>query len=57
MRMRTRHLGEAYFKDVQTHFDCREARTVDQAKDLLAKGYEYVIELDGVRLLRKPDLI
>jgi hypothetical protein len=51
------HLGEAYFKDAQTHFDCREAGTSEQAKDLIAKGYEYVTELDGVRLFRKPDLI
>ncbi|MGD0804289.1 MAG: hypothetical protein ABSA11_09475 [Candidatus Bathyarchaeia archaeon] len=39
----------------QTHFDCREASTVDQAKELIAKGYEYVTEVDGVRLFRKPD--
>ena len=60
MRARTMkyiHLGEAYFKDAQTHFDCREASTVEQAKELIAKGYEYVTEMNGVRLFRKPDHI
>jgi len=30
------HLGKAYLEDAQTHFDCRKARTVDQAKGLIS---------------------
>ena len=50
-------LGEIYFKDAQTTFDCREASNVEQAKELIAKGYDYVTEIDGVKLFRKPDAI
>ena len=49
------HLGEAYFKNASTSFDCREAKTVEQAKELITKGYDYVTEMDGVKLFRKPD--
>jgi hypothetical protein len=30
---------------------------VDQAKDLIAKGYEYVTEIDRMKLFRKKELI
>jgi len=29
------------------------AKTVDEAKDLIEKGFEYVTEMDGVKLFRK----
>jgi integrase len=51
------HLAQIYFKDAQVTYDCREAVTVDQAKDLIAKGYEYVTEIDRMKLFRKKELI
>jgi hypothetical protein len=51
------HLGEAYFKNASALFDCREAKNVEQAKELITKGYEYVTEMDGVKLFRKPDFL
>jgi len=47
--------SEAYFKNASTSFDCRETKTVEQAKELIIKGYEYITEMDGVKLFRKPD--
>jgi len=44
-------------KDAAISFENREAKTVEQAKELITKGYEYVTEIDNVKLFRKPDSI
>jgi len=32
---------------------CKVARTVNEAKELIESGFEYVCEIDGVKLFRK----
>lgn len=32
---------------------CKTAKTVDEAKTLVETGYEYVTEMDGIKLFRK----
>ena len=39
------------FKD--DDFNCRTARTLLEAKELIESGFEYVTEIDGVKLFRK----
>ena len=34
-------------------FVCKVARTVDEAKELVESGFNFVTEVDGVRLFRK----
>ncbi|MCW3984189.1 MAG: hypothetical protein NWE96_09370 [Candidatus Bathyarchaeota archaeon] len=34
-------------------FICKTAETVKEAKELIEAGYEYVTEMDGLRLFRK----
>jgi len=33
---------------------CKTAKTVEEAKSLIEQGFEYVCEMDGVKLFRKP---
>ena len=35
------------------NFVCKVARTVEEAAGLIEKGFEYLTDLDGVRLLRR----
>ena len=51
------HLAEVYFKDAKITYDCRSAECLEEAKDLISKGYEYVTEMDGTKLFRKPDSV
>ena len=51
------HLAEVYFKDAKITYDCRSAESVEEAKDLISKGYDYVTEMDGVKLFRKPERV
>ena len=37
-----------------SNFDVETATTVDQAKELLKVGFDYIIEKDGVMLFRRP---
>jgi hypothetical protein len=37
--------------------ECRSAETVEEAKTLISKGFEYVTEMDGVKLFRKPETV
>ena len=39
------------FKDDE--YICKAARTVDEAKDLVEDGFDYVTEIDGLKLFRK----
>jgi hypothetical protein len=32
---------------------CKAATTVDEAKALIEQGFEYVTEIDGIKLFRK----
>ena len=32
------HLAEIYYKDAEINYGCREASTLEQAKELIAKG-------------------
>ena len=32
---------------------CKVARTVDQAKEIIEDGFDYVTDVDGVKLFRK----
>jgi len=34
-------------------FVCKTARTLEEASTLIEAGFEYVTELDGVKLFRK----
>jgi hypothetical protein len=34
-------------------YHCAVARNIDEAKQLIEQGFEYVTEIDGVRLFRK----
>jgi len=47
-----RYIGMIHFKDDE--FDVTTATTVDEAKTVLAAGYDYVIEKNGIMLFRRP---
>lgn len=47
------HLEAAIFKTVNDEFTVRAARTVQEAKQLLEVGFEYVTEVEGAKLFRK----
>ncbi len=32
---------------------CKTARTIEEAKQLIETGFEYICEMDGVKLFRK----
>ena len=46
-------LEEALFKDTSDVFTCKVAKTVEQAKDLIECGFEYVTEINEAKLFRK----
>jgi GMP synthase PP-ATPase subunit len=47
-------LEEALFKKGETEYICKVASTVEEAKQLVEAGFEYVTEIDGKKLFRKP---
>ena len=47
-----RYIGMIHFKDDE--FDVTTATTEDEAKTILATGYDYVTEKNGIMLFRKP---
>ena len=51
------HLAEVYFKDAQVTYDCRSATTHEEISELIAKGYDYVTEHDGIKYFRKAELV
>jgi integrase len=51
------HLAEVYFKEAKITYECRSAETLEEAKTLIAKGFEYVTDIDGVKLFRKPETV
>jgi integrase len=46
-------LEEAIFREEDDTFICKVAKTVEEAKTLIETGFNYVCELDGVKLFRK----
>ncbi len=47
-------LAETIFKDVSSQFISRAAKTVKRARSLIEAGFEYVTNMDGVKIFRKP---
>lgn len=47
-----KYIGVIYFKDDQ--FEVTTATTIDEAKTILAAGYDYIAEKNGIMLFRKP---
>ena len=46
-------LEEALFKRENEEFICKMAETIEEAKKLIEAGFEYVTEMDGVKLFRR----
>ena len=46
-------LEEALFKEHNEQFICKTAKTIEEAKKLIESGFEYVCEMQGVKLFRK----
>ena len=46
-------LEEAIFKDVDKGFVCKASKTIEEATALIEVGFEYVCEVEGVKLFRK----
>ena len=46
-------LEEALFKNEEEEYVCKVAKTVEEAKNLVERGFEYVCEVEGVQLFRK----
>jgi hypothetical protein len=47
-----KYIGMIHFKDDQ--FEVTTATTVEEAKQVLSAGFEYVTEKNGIMLFRKP---
>ena len=46
-------LEEVLFKNEEEEYVCKVAKTVEEAKNLVERGFEYVCEVEGVQLFRK----
>ena len=46
-------LEEAIFKEESDEYICKVAKNLDEAKELIELGFEYVTEMDGFKLFRK----
>jgi len=46
-------LEEAIFKENNDEFVCKTAHSVEEAKALVEVGFEYVCDIEGVKLFRK----
>jgi len=46
-------LEEAIFQRDSEEYICKVAKNLDEAKELIELGFEYVTEMDGVKLFRK----
>jgi hypothetical protein len=40
--------------ETEDHFHSATAESVEEARDLIEAGFEYVCDIDGIRLFRKP---
>ena len=43
-----------YSMSARDHYICKVAKTVQDATELVELGFDYVTEMDGVKLFRKP---
>jgi len=46
-------LEEAMFGGRSDEFICKAASTVDEAKSLIEAGFDYVCDINGIKLFRK----
>ena len=46
-------LEEALFKEQNKEFVCKVAKTIEEAKELIELGFEYVCEIQDAKLFRK----
>ena len=46
-------LEEALFKEQNEEFICKVAKTIEEAKELIELGFEYVCEIQDAKLFRK----
>lgn len=46
-------LEEALFKRENEEFICKTAETIEEARELIESGFEYVTEMNGVKLFRR----
>jgi len=46
-------IEQSLFREDSDGFICKIAKTVEEAKDLIECGFDYVTEIDGLRLFRK----
>lgn len=46
-------LEQAIFKEASDEFTCRAAKTAEEAKPLIEAGFEYVCDIEEVKLFRK----
>jgi len=46
-------LEEALFRKQSEEYVCKTAKTVKEAKELIEGGFEYVTEIEGIKLFRK----
>ena len=46
-------LEEAMFKHENEDFICKVARKVDETKELIEAGFEYVCDFDNAKMFRK----
>ena len=47
------HLAEVIFSKEDFEYTYEPARTVEEAKALIEKGFSYECEIDGVKLFKK----
>jgi hypothetical protein len=47
-----KYIGMTHFKDDE--FEVTTATTVDEAKQVLSVGFDYVTEKNGIMLFRRP---
>jgi len=47
------NIERSLFKTTDDEYHCRIAKTVEEAVKLIEAGFEYVCDMDGVKLFRK----
>ncbi|MEM3692769.1 MAG: hypothetical protein QXI39_01950 [Candidatus Bathyarchaeia archaeon] len=51
--LRTARREEALFKNSDEGFICKTTSSVEEAKPLIEAGFDYVCDIDGIKLFRK----